>query len=315
MADSVDERDFFVNLPIHMDAKKTLKYVVLTVILANFVLIAIVLLGTKTPPREPMPNPNGYDDFVRAAQMLRGDALRYYLTNSQEALADFVLKNEEALKLARLGLTRECRAPNDYSPDYAKKLTRELPPFRELSYALCAEGKLAEMQGRTNDAIKSYLDCTKFGESFSKGGAMVVKLVGIASENAPRRPLKSLVQSLGAQQCREIALKLEAINTDEAPVERNLKEDRAWDRAALSWRERMEGLLEYKQTRQERNDFIGHFQTNRLQRIQLTVGSAKRAYELEKGKKPHNVADLVPEYLKSIPFDPFTGTNIAYPIR
>jgi hypothetical protein len=33
---------------------------------------------------------------------------------------------------------------------------------------------------------------------------------------------------------------------------------------------------------------------------------------LEKGERPKSLAALVPAYLKSIPQDPLTGTNMAY---
>jgi hypothetical protein len=48
-------------------------------------------------------------------------------------------------------------------------------------------------------------------------------------------------------------------------------------------------------------------------RIQaLLIQLAARAYELEKGERPKSLADLVPAYLKAIPHDPLTGTNMAY---
>jgi len=44
----------------------------------------------------------------------------------------------------------------------------------------------------------------------------------------------------------------------------------------------------------------------------LMIDLAGRAYELEQGKPPSNLADLVPAYLPAIPLDPFTGTNLSY---
>ena len=38
---------------------------------------------------------------------------------------------------------------------------------------------------------------------------------------------------------------------------------------------------------------------------------ATRAYELEKGKSPQSWMDLVPDYLKGIPKDPVTGSNLV----
>jgi hypothetical protein len=45
----------------------------------------------------------------------------------------------------------------------------------------------------------------------------------------------------------------------------------------------------------------------------LLIQLASRAYELETGKPAKNLADLVPAYLKAIPQNPTTGTNMAYP--
>ena len=38
---------------------------------------------------------------------------------------------------------------------------------------------------------------------------------------------------------------------------------------------------------------------------------AARAYELEEGERPKSIADLVPAYLKAVPQDPLTGTNMV----
>jgi hypothetical protein len=45
----------------------------------------------------------------------------------------------------------------------------------------------------------------------------------------------------------------------------------------------------------------------------LLIDLAARAYKLDKSKSPASISDLVPDYLKTIPQDPFTGTNIVYP--
>jgi hypothetical protein len=45
---------------------------------------------------------------------------------------------------------------------------------------------------------------------------------------------------------------------------------------------------------------------------QLLIALAARAYELDKGHPPTSTADLVPEYLKAVPQDPVSGTNMVY---
>jgi len=57
------------------------------------------------------------------------------------------------------------------------------------------------------------------------------------------------------------------------------------------------------------------FNKQLLKTRQLTIDLAARAYESEKGKPPASFADLVPDYLKAVPQDPATGTNMVYSPR
>jgi hypothetical protein len=57
------------------------------------------------------------------------------------------------------------------------------------------------------------------------------------------------------------------------------------------------------------------FAAQQLKTRQLIVQLAARVYELDKGKLPANLSDLVPDYLKAVPQDPFTGTNLIYSPR
>ncbi|MEI9865728.1 MAG: hypothetical protein WDN00_14480 [Limisphaerales bacterium] len=40
---------------------------------------------------------------------------------------------------------------------------------------------------------------------------------------------------------------------------------------------------------------------------------AARAYEMEKGRLPTNIAELVPVYLKTVPQNSVTGKGMIYP--
>ena len=54
------------------------------------------------------------------------------------------------------------------------------------------------------------------------------------------------------------------------------------------------------------------FDTVEKRRRFLMIDLGARVYELEKGRPPRTITDLVPSYLKAIPQDPFTGTNLVY---
>jgi hypothetical protein len=53
--------------------------------------------------------------------------------------------------------------------------------------------------------------------------------------------------------------------------------------------------------------------TNDLQRRQLLLVLVARTFELEKGRPPKTMAELVPGYLKVAPLDPFTGKEMNLP--
>jgi hypothetical protein len=57
------------------------------------------------------------------------------------------------------------------------------------------------------------------------------------------------------------------------------------------------------------------FKEQQTKTHQLTIDLAARAYEQDKGHHPASPADLVPDYLKAIPQDPLTGTNLVYSPR
>jgi hypothetical protein len=58
--------------------------------------------------------------------------------------------------------------------------------------------------------------------------------------------------------------------------------------------------------------FAEKFNAQQSMTHRLLIDLATRAYELDKGHRPASLADLVPDYLKAIPQDPVTGTNMAY---
>jgi len=58
--------------------------------------------------------------------------------------------------------------------------------------------------------------------------------------------------------------------------------------------------------------FIEQCRQSELQLARLLIALAVRAYELEHGRHPKNLNELVPHYLDAIPVDPTTGTNLTY---
>jgi hypothetical protein len=122
--------------------------------LTGFFIVAVILVAAATvftlsqpaPASPPLPQPNGYDDFVKAGEMVT-DNTSDYGTMSEAELRTFVKKNAEALKLMRVGLGRKCRVPLDSSPTNTVRISR-LSEIKRLARTMMAEGRLAELENR-----------------------------------------------------------------------------------------------------------------------------------------------------------------------
>src|SRR5262245_60522708 len=130
-----------------------------------FIFIAAVVVALFSRSAEPpvaLPHPNGYDDFVEAAKVfVSGPDWR---TLDTHGLNVTVQQNAKALALVRSGLTKKCRVVVQHEVGSETNNLVRLAEFKGLAQALVAEGKLAEKERRTNDAVRSYLDCVHYGE-------------------------------------------------------------------------------------------------------------------------------------------------------
>ncbi len=126
----------------------------LVVIFLVAILTALFFPVGRTPPRPPLPNPNGYDDFLRAAALLTGN-VGNAPTLDHNGLGALLSMNSESLRRLRLGLTRQCALPADSAMTNVAGLLRDLAAMKQLAQLLAAEGRLREMDNRLADAAHS----------------------------------------------------------------------------------------------------------------------------------------------------------------
>jgi hypothetical protein len=291
-------------------ARKVLIYVVLAVIAVNLAIVAVVFTGGNAPAARPLPNPNGYDDFVKAGENMTGN-VDDYETMSKEELTALVATNAEALKLMRAGLGMPCLVPVEYLTNYSAVLVSNVTSFRQLGMLLRAQGRLAELEGRTNDAADIYLEADKFGQESARGGLLISRLVGAGCEKMALNSLGSLTDGLGAQKCREAGKALEETDFGEEPIQTTFNREKLLNHKMFGLRSVIVTLFMHKEIRQNQERAITVMQMMQHSRRDVMLAFAARAYELEKGKKPQSVSDLVPEYLKSVPKDPMTGKDMG----
>jgi hypothetical protein len=296
--------------------KKTRNWLIALSILAfPFVLFSIFFFSRladipPTPP--PLPDPNGYENLVKAGTMLANDTGDFNETNVAQ-VRKIVSANAAALVLARVGLSNQCRVPVQYSEFFNSNHVSDLAPIKFLARAFIAEGRLAEMEDRPVDAAKSYLDTIHLANEAARGGLLIDGLVGIAIGIVGTDHLQRLVSHLDADACRETAASLASLDSQAQSWNEMMQQENAWSHAAFhGWRYAFIRRAERKSHASTMATIEKKFSEQEQKKRQLIIDFAARAYELDKGHPPTSAADLVPDYLKAIPQDPVTGTNMVY---
>jgi hypothetical protein len=274
------------------------------------------LLTPPLPPIQPLPNPNGYDDLVKAGGMVV-NGTNDENTMNIESLQKMVNNNSNALQLARSGLHEQCQVPLEYSQSYMSNHMNDLSVLKQLAIAFEDQGILASRQNRPGDAAKSYLDIFQLGDDAARGGVLIDQLVGTAIEAvATSYGIQKIADQLDAGSCRETAAALENLDAQRQTWNQVMQQENDWSRRTFKGLGNEIARLEMQKNLKTSFQKIERkFNTQVQNTRQLIINLAARAYELDKDKPLTNVADLVPDYLKAIPQDPFTGTNIVYSPR
>jgi hypothetical protein len=290
---------------------RTLLFALVAVFLLAMLAVLFLSVGL-TPPPQPLPNPNGYDDFLKAAALLADSAVDAD-TLDHDGLRALVSTNAESLRVLRLGLTRQCALPADSAVTNDSAMLGDLGRMERLAQLLTAEGRLREMDNRLGDAAQSYLDAIRLGNEMSRGGFIINRLVGIACEGIGGSRLNKLVPKLTPQEARPVIVELEKIDSTGVTWEETLRNENRFSRHrllkgfnAIGW---VMTLWQRREIRQkvERIDkrAIAH---ERLLMAELAV----RCYQSEQGRLPPSLEQLVPTYLQQVPLDPFSGRPIIY---
>ncbi len=279
------------------------KLVTLLCVMAAAVAVAALIAALRSPVRtRPLPNPNGYDDLISAAQGL--GSVEYSGLGAAE-LRTLVSNNAAALKIARTGLSRESRVRLTYNVDCPH--VQNLGPLKRLAQAFVAEGRLAELENRPADAVQSYLAAIRVAQEGTRGGVLIDGLVAVAIEALGVSALEKLAPKLDSQHCRQIVVALEEFDSRREPASVILQQEHSFTVRTYGVRGQIARWLpSYRKTGKA---FVSraNAQMQRTQRLMITL--AAEAYKLDHGQSPADIGQLVPAYLKAIPRDPLTRTN------
>ena len=297
--------------------------ILLLALVVIIVLASVWLLGVSTdrpPVRPPLPNPNGYDDFLKAAALLTDIDFVSALWMDHDGLQTFVSTNSASLRLLRLGLTRQCQLAPESALTNVSEVYSQLRSFSHLRNLLEEEGQLREMENRLADAAQSYVDAINFGNEMSRGGFVLNRNFGALCEKSGCWALAKLVPKLNAGEARRAMTELEKIDRAAVSWDEIGRNEEAFARYEYRFDRHRLGAgfkpISWATTRWERwrlKQYVG--MRHRLVVTQVRLLSAElalRCYRADQGRTPTGLAQLVPQYLQQVPSDPFSGRALVY---
>ncbi len=283
---------------------------ILLVVIAT--VVALLIWGPSGRTTEqPLPAPNGYVTLIELGRALPRESND--LDHGDEDVLRSVIKtNAATLSKLRTALRTPCRVPLQYSEKYAETHVADLAEFKKLARALQAESQVATIDSQPAVATASALDIIRLGHECSRGGVLIDMLVGVACRSLGYRELEKQIGQLNSQECQATLQELTDIEARSESADQVIHREKAWGRRTFGWRGRFGAIFMRKSL--EKNYRSGANKLNTQQRVErlLWMDVAARAYELEQGKRPETVADLIPKYLAAAPSDPETGVALAF---
>jgi hypothetical protein len=294
-------------------------------------------LATPLPiPQTTLPNPNGYDDLAEAGKMLQNVTVPYVGTTTfpglkpatHAQLKAFVAKYAHVYDMIQTGLAKPCQVPVVWDDPQMTWFCVELgnsTSIHQLARALSAKAKLAELDGRIDDALAAYLDTIRLGRASAHGGLLHHWFRHRGFAGMGREGICRLRKSLSKRQYALLIPALTELMLREESLEGCSERDAAWNDNAPGWMGRLgHAMLAITGEDEaifrrmgETGDTLRQSQTQArdrdLAKMRLLICDlAIRAYWLDHGRNPAKLADLVPDYLPEVPKDPFNGGQLVY---
>jgi len=287
------------------------KKILLTVVsLIAMVLLLLVIVSPRLEPDPPLPVPNGYDDFLKAATMIASHTPDWNDPAAVE-LASLVATNQPGLELVRTGLSKKCRMPVWEMNATNSSHLNDLAAGKRIAQAFAAANRLALVEGRTNEAAGFALDCIRFGNEYAHGGVVIDHLVRIAVQAIGRSGLEEALSGTDEETSKEIVSTLGDVSARTESTDDILERDAAWARRGRFgpsnfFGQLVAGFLNRKALAKAKDKFA----KGALDLLRTKIHAAAHAFELEQGRPPASVHELVPEYLEAVPRDPATGNEL-----
>jgi len=286
---------------------------------------AILLLGVTTTvggfiyyrlvrklpiPATDLPNPNGWNAFVRAGEKLQG-LVPDPDVDSRAALAQFLTENQEVFSSVREGLESPSLMPlawETQDPD-----VRFIGRMGAVALGFRCEALVRADAGDFAGAAQSCVDCIQLARECSRGGLPTHQFVTESIELVGSEGLVRLLRGLDASTCRTAIEQLVYVDARRESAAEIVERGQLWTERNSNWEYRAglaAGAMLLRPSTHARLE-QDEQRSDALRRL-LIIALALRAFELDQGAPSRSIEDLVPEYLARIPLDPYDGRPLRF---
>jgi hypothetical protein len=304
---------------------RSVRFVLAAPLAVLLVLLAVVYGHMLRGPRAPelgYEGANSYPQILAAAEKLKalnGSELSVAELAKEPATAGGAAEVAE-LHVSLLTIVEQPGyVPLDLAdvsgPDYLAMLLPNIQALHGVARMWSAEAETAAATGRFDEAIRYSVGSMQMGNTVSRGGLIVHMMIGVAIEGIGVDALCKLRSGLTAAQLRTVFDELKRIEQLREPSETTLARDAACDDAMYGWLPSFQRATETLIGRPPRwsKGHVFHVANRRDALLRLLQADlAIRLFLHQHGQLPEQLDEVVPEYLDSVPVDPFSGQPLIY---
>jgi hypothetical protein len=276
-----------------------------------FLAIALVILYTSRPEPVHLPSPNGYDDLITAVPLVVPNQ-GFWRTQSVAELQAVLNQNSNALTIVRGALDKQWAAPVSYDSNYIFAMISNVTAVKVLAQMFCAEGRMAELDHRTNEALKSYIQCIQLGQKCTHGALMIQDLVGIACKAMGHQAAQGIWPLLDDVSLQIFLDRLTEIDHSNDSADESIRRDHDWSRGSLGLRYFWTSLFQRGSLREVEERFRARHLRSEAEIRLLHADIAIELFRRKNERYPSSLSELVPACVNTVPLDPFSGQPLIY---
>lgn len=278
------------------------------------------VIAPQSPPPRPLPTPakNSYDVFVAAAVGI-DPATDNWEEIDEAVLAQIVDANAEAVADVRAALDGESVVPIEpavETMDPVQAALDRVNGMTRVGRAFLAASRRAELAGEAAAQAELLVDLLRFSQAASRGGLVIDHLKGVAYAETALQRLAELTSVLDERTVRTIVRNLDrqklpaedAATIVDREIALMMQRHNAMQRIAL-------GRIVDSQRQQSLKQLGQAQQRVAVAAAVLRIRLGLRLFELENGRLPRLLAELVPEYLRELPVDPVSRKSFVYQVE